>query len=72
MSVIEELTAERDRMYEVHNEAFQAWMDAEVKLEMAIHEEVEMEKRSIQARQNIFLYSAGVLFAAIGYNIWFS
>lgn len=72
MSTVEELIIERDRLYEEHNESFQAWMDAEVKLELAIQEEVEMEKRIIQVRRNIFLYAAGIVFTTIGLNLWFA
>lgn len=39
MSLIEELTEERDRLYQEHNETFQAWMDAEVALKEAIEDD---------------------------------
>lgn len=57
--MIEELTAERDRLYEEHNESFQAWMDAEVALKEAIDEEEYMEKQTQRARKYAFLTMLG-------------
>ena len=61
MSLIEELTEERDRLYQEHNEAFQAWMDAEVELKAAIEEEAELQRQSNRARKYAFLTVLGII-----------
>lgn len=61
MSTIEELTEERDRLYQEHSEAFQAWMDAEVELKEAIEEELENTRRTYRARKYAFLTFAGLI-----------
>lgn len=70
MSTIEELVEERDRLYQEHNEAFQAWMDAEVELENAIEEEERLEQNSARTRRLIFFTVVGFVGAAILVNIW--
>lgn len=60
MSHIDELREERDRMYQEHNEAFQAWMNAEVDLKAAIEEEEEMERKSARARRLVIFTMLGV------------
>ena len=59
MSIIQELTAERDRLYEEHNESFQAWMNAEVALKEAIEEGEYLEKQTQKARTYAFLSILG-------------
>jgi ferric-dicitrate binding protein FerR (iron transport regulator) len=70
MSTIEELIEERDRLYQEHNEAFQAWMDAEVELENAIEEEERLEQNSQRTRRLIFCTVVGFVGATILVNIW--
>lgn len=59
MSIIQELTAERDRLYEEHNESFQAWMDAEIALKEAIEEGEYLEQQTQRARKYAFLTILG-------------
>jgi hypothetical protein len=70
MSTIEELREETERLYNEHNEAFQAWMDAEIALKDAIEEELELERRMGRARKYAFLTFAGLIGAAILSNVW--
>lgn len=65
MSTIEELKDERDRLYQEHNEAFQAWMDAEVELTNAIAEEAAIQRHTQQARKYAFLTVLGFIGAAV-------
>ena len=68
MSIIEELTAERDRLYQEHNESFQAWMDAEIALKEAIEEEEHLEKQTQRARKYAFLTAMGFIGAVVMAN----
>jgi len=70
MSIIEELTAERDRLYEEHNEAFQAWMDAEVKLEIAVEKEAHRVVEQKRARKYFLFALAGVMAGIAAINLW--
>jgi len=70
MSTIEELIEERNRLYQEHNEAFQAWMDAEVELENAIKEEDRLERNSARTRRFIFFSVVGFVGATILAGIW--
>jgi hypothetical protein len=65
MSHIEELTAERDRLYQEHNDAYQAWMDAEIELKDAIEEEVVLGRQTQRARKYAFLTFMGILGASV-------
>lgn len=65
MSNIEELTAERDRLYQEHNEAYQAWMDAEVELKDAIEEEIAIGRQAQRVRKYAFLTFMGIMGAAV-------
>jgi hypothetical protein len=70
MSTIEELTEERDRLYQEHNEAFQAWMDAEVELQLAMEQEERLARNTARTRKVVFFTVLGFLGAAILANIW--
>jgi hypothetical protein len=70
MSTIQELIDERNRLYQEHNDAFQAWMDAEVELEDAIKEEERLERNSQRTRRLIFFTVVGVVGATILVNVW--
>jgi hypothetical protein len=70
MTSVEELTEERNRLYQEHNEAFQAWMDAEVELENAIKEEQRLERNSARTRRFIFFSVVGFVGATILAGIW--
>jgi hypothetical protein len=70
MSTIQELIDERNRLYQEHNEAFQAWMDAEVELEDAIKEEERLERNSQRTRRLIFFTVVGFVGATILVNVW--
>ena len=70
MSIIEELTEERDRLYHEHNEAFQAWMDAEVALANAVNEEEVLQRQTARARKYAFLTGLGLLGAIVVANWW--
>jgi len=70
MSTIEELREEAERLYNEHNDAFQAWMDAEIALKDAIEEEQELVRRTDRARKYAFLTVAGLIGAAVVANIW--
>ena len=67
MSIIAELTEERDRLYQEHNETFQAWMDAEVALKEAIEEEEALEIQAYRVRKYAFL--TGIAIASLGIMI---
>jgi hypothetical protein len=70
MSTIEELTEERDRLYEEHNEAFQAWMDAEVALANAVNEEAVLQHRAARVRKYAFLTGLGLVGAILVAHWW--
>jgi hypothetical protein len=70
MTSVEELIEERNRLYQEHNEAFQAWMDAEVELEDAIKEEDRLARNSARARRLIFFSVVGFVGATILAGIW--
>jgi hypothetical protein len=69
MSTIEELTEERDRLYQEHNEAFQAWMDAEVDLQLAKEEEERLAHNSARTRRFVFFTVLGFFGATILANM---
>jgi hypothetical protein len=60
MSTIEELIERRDRLYQEHNDTYQAWMDAEVELKDAIEEEEYLARN--RARTNRF-----IVFTVVGF-----
>jgi hypothetical protein len=70
MSTIQELIDERNRLYQEHNDSFQAWMDAEVELENAIKEEERLERNSQRTRRLIFFTVVGFVGATILVNVW--
>jgi len=70
MSTIEELRAESERLYNEHNEAFQAWMDAEIALKDAIEEELELSRRADRARKYAFLTIVGMIGAIVVATVW--
>jgi hypothetical protein len=70
MSTIEELTEERDRLYQEHNDTFQAWMDAEIALKDAIEDELELSRRNARARKYAFLTFAGLVGATVLAHMW--
>jgi hypothetical protein len=70
MTTVEELTEERDRLYQEHNEAFQAWMDAEVDLQLAKEEEVRLARNSARARRFLFFSVLGFVGAFVLTKIW--
>jgi hypothetical protein len=72
MTSVEELTEERDRLYLEHNEAFQAWMDAEIDLQLAREEEERLARNSARARRFIFFTLVGVIGAFALTTIWSS
>jgi hypothetical protein len=57
---IEELREERDVRYQEQMEAFQAWMDAEVALEMAVEEKKLFEYQQARAKRFMFYGVIGV------------
>lgn len=70
MTTVEELTEERDRLYQEHNDAFQAWMDAEVELELAREEEDRLARNTARTRRCIFFTVVGFVGAFTLANIW--
>jgi len=61
MSTVEELRAICEDRYNEHNDAFQAWMDAQIELEAAIEEEQEiLRQNAIYARRSLFLAFIGL------------
>jgi hypothetical protein len=70
MTTVEELTEERDRLYQEHNEAFQAWMDAEVDLQLAKEEEDRLTRNTARARRFIFFSLVGFVGAFVLTKIW--
>jgi hypothetical protein len=57
---IEELREQRDMRYQEQNEAFQAWMDAEVELEMAVEEERQVQYQRARAKRFMYYGVVGV------------
>jgi hypothetical protein len=70
MTTVEELAKECDRLYQEHNEAFQAWMDAEVDLQLAKEEEVRLARNSARARRFLFFSVLGLVGAFVLTKIW--
>ena len=70
MSTIEELIERRNRLYQEHNDAFQAWMDAEVELKDAIEEEEYLARNRARTRRFIVFTVVGFVGAAILANMW--
>ena len=70
MTPVEELIEERNRLYQEHNEAFQAWMDAEVELENAIKEEDRLARNSARTQRLVFFSVVGLVGATILASIW--
>lgn len=70
MTTVEELTEECDRLYQEHNEAFQAWMDAEVDLQLAKEEEERLARNSARTRRFIFFTVVGIIGGFVLTNIW--
>ena len=70
MTTVEELTEERDRLYQEHNEAFQAWMDAEVELQLAKEEENRLAHNSSRTRKFVFFSVLGFIGATMLARVW--
>jgi hypothetical protein len=70
MSTIEELRAECERLYEVHNEVFQAWMDAQHSLEIAEAEEALRVHERQRARKYVLFALAGLVAGITAINFW--
>ena len=70
MTSVEELTEERDRLYQEHNEAFQAWMDAEVDLQLAKEEEVRLAHNSARTRRFLFFTVVGIIGGFVLTKLW--
>jgi hypothetical protein len=70
MTSVEELTEERDRLYQEHNEAFQAWMDAEVDLQLAKEEEDRLARNTARARRFIFFSLVGIVGGFVLTKLW--
>jgi len=70
MSTVEELRAICDEKYAKHNDAFQAWMDAQIDLEDAIEEEETLRRNADYARRTLFLTFLGFGVAVLVANVW--
>jgi hypothetical protein len=70
MTTVEELTDNRDRLYQEHNDAFQAWMDAEVELELAKEEEDRLARNSARTRRFLFFSVVGIVGGFFLANVW--
>ena len=70
MTTVQELTEERDRLYQEHSEAFQAWMDAEVDLQLAKEEEDRLARNSARTRRFLFFTVVGAIGAFALTTIW--
>jgi hypothetical protein len=70
MSTVEELQAICEEKYKDHNDAFQAWMDAQIELEEAIEEEDRLRRNADYARKSLFLAFLGFGFAALVAKVW--
>ena len=60
MSTIEELREESDRLYQEQSRTFQAWMDAEADLQVAIEQENELRRKHERAKRFLFFGMIGV------------
>jgi len=60
MSTVEELREESDRRYTEQCRAFEAWMDAEIDLQLAIEEENELRQKHERAKRFLFFGMIGV------------
>lgn len=67
---IEELRAECERLYQVHNEAFQAWMDAQANLEIAVENEARRVSERKRAEKYVFFALAGLIAGIAAINLW--
>ena len=70
MSTVEELRAICEEKYTEHNDAFQAWMDAQLELEDAIEEEDRLRQNADYARRSLFLTFLGVGVAVVIAKVW--
>jgi len=70
MSTVEELRAICEEKYAEHNDAFQAWMDAQLHLEDAIEEEDRLRRNADYARRTLFLTFLGVGIAVVVAKVW--
>lgn len=70
MSTVEELRAICEDRYNEHNDAFQAWMDAQMELEAAIEEEEILRRNANYARRTLFLAFLGVGVAVVAARVW--
>jgi len=57
---VEELREERDRRYQEQTEAFQAWLDAEIELEMAVEEENRVRHEQERAKRFMLYGLVGI------------
>lgn len=60
MSTIEELREESDRLYQEQCDAFEAWMDAEADLQVAIEDENQNKKNRERIKRFLFFGIIGV------------
>ena len=70
MTTVEELTEERDRLYQEHSDAYQAWMDAEVDLQLAIEEEDRLARNSARTRRFLFFTVVGIVGGFVLTTMW--
>jgi hypothetical protein len=70
MSTVEELRAICEEKYTEHNNAFQAWMDAQMELEDAIEEENRLRRNADYARRSLFLTFLGFGVAVVVAKVW--
>ena len=70
MSTVEELRAICEEKYTEHNDAFQAWMDAQLELEDAIEEEDRLSQNANYARRSLFLAFLGFGVAVLVAKVW--
>jgi hypothetical protein len=57
-------------LYQEHNEAFQAWMDAEVDLQLAKEEEVRLARNSARTRRFLFFSAVGIIGGFVLTKLW--
>ena len=67
---IEELRDECERLYDIHNEAFQAWMDAQANLEIAVEKEAQRVVEQKRAQKYFLFALAGVMTGIAAINLW--
>lgn len=60
MLTIEELREESDRRYQEQSRTFQAWMDAEVDLQLAIEDENQNKKNRERTKRFLFFGIIGI------------